>query len=112
MDHRVHLDIAENVRWGHRLITLWLQTVSLEGDDSMPTTRRPIQQVFGSNVRRLREAKTWSVRELAKRTGFDVSFVEATEAGNIDVADWQITIFATELEVDVTTLLDRRRGNT
>lgn len=65
---------------------------------------------LGGNVQRLRHKRGWTQERLAEATGFDLSYTQRVERGQINVTLGTLVAFADALEVRPSVLLRPGRG--
>lgn len=70
--------------------------------------RRPLTEVFGANVRRVRARRELSVLALAHRCGFTIEFVDSIENGQAsEIGLDEIVVLAEALGVEPGDLVSR-----
>jgi transcriptional regulator with XRE-family HTH domain len=72
-----------------------------------PATRRAreVMQQLGGNIQRLRSKRGWTQERLAEATGFDLSYAQRVERGQVNVTLGTLVAFADALEVEPRALL-------
>jgi transcriptional regulator with XRE-family HTH domain len=72
-----------------------------------PATRRAreVMQQLGGNIQRLRVQRGWTQERLAEATGFDLSYAQRVERGQINVTLGTLVAFADALDVKPGALL-------
>lgn len=70
------------------------------------THKEKILAGFAKNLKRLREERGWSIRELANRCNLEYSQVQRIEKGKVNFVYTTLTAIAEGLEVTPAQLLD------
>ncbi len=71
----------------------------------------PLKQVIGDHVKRLRIAKGWSQSDLARRSGFDESYIGVVERGQANPSLSTLDAVAEALGVEAYQLLRYAESN-